>query len=423
MVGLNSERLRVLFCDNLSIPHGKYLPGSEIGNGSTRFCRSTFGVHYDKDLLPAPGAMMMEGLPDMEARYVAEDVRAGWEPGTRIVVSDLHDNRGEVLELCGRGALKKAVADWEKRGLSPMVGLELECFAFTYDENGALTPYGTPGAVVYGTGPFADPLRFTDAIWNKACELGFAIECLTSEYDAPQFEFTLRYDHAVKAVDDIFLFRLMAREIALEFGVLLTFMPKPIGEAGGSGFHVNFSFLDQAGNNALANGGTEASDELNPLARACIAGLIHHHKGLAGLLAPTANSYARLKPGTLSGYWRNWGGDHRGVTTRVTAERGAKARIEHRMADGSANPYVAVASVLQAARLGLLNGHTLPPSETGDCFDNTDATIGVAPDLRRAMDDLESDLALGDAVGRTLVDNMVFMKRKEFKKTRDLEGR
>ena len=238
-----NERLRILFCDNLSIPRGKYLPYEGVVDGKSRFCRTTFGVHYDKDLIDAPGAMKMAGLPDMEARYEGQNIRESWEKHTQVVVCDLFDAEGGPLELCGRGVLRRAVADWQKHGLTPYVGMELECFAFTQSQDGELTPYGTPGAVVYGTGAFTDPLRFTEAIWQKAHDLGFQIEMFTAEYDSPQFEFTLRYDEAIKAVDDVFLFRSMCREIAIDYGVLLTFMPKPIAEAGGSGLHINFSFL------------------------------------------------------------------------------------------------------------------------------------------------------------------------------------
>ena len=149
---------------------------------------------------------------------------------------------------------------------------------------------------------------------------------------------------------------------------------------------------------------------------------MQHHRGLAGLLAPTSNSYQRMQPGILSGYWQNWGGDHRCVTTRVSGEGGAKARLEHRMADATANPYTAVAAVLQAARLGVEQGYPLPPMETGDGFERTDAKHGTAVDLKHAMDDLEADNALVESVGRMLVENHVFMKRKEVRKTRDLEG-
>ena len=416
------DRLRALWLDHLSILRGKYLPGSKIGTGETRFCRSTYGVHYDKDLLDAPGAMMKEGLPDMELRWRAEDIRDGWEASTQIVIGDLYDQDGVPLDLCGRQALKRAIAAWEERGLTPMVGIELECFALMANEIGRLVPYDAPGGVVYGTGPFTDPLRFTDDIWERAEKLGFNLEMMTGEYDSPQFEFTLTFDEALKHVDDIVLFRQMAREVALEHGLVLTFMPKPIAEAGGSGMHLNYSFRDRSGGNALDNGPVGGPDHMNELARGCISGLMHHHKGLAGLVAPTTNSYQRLQPGSLSGYWRNWGGDHRNVTTRISGEGGAKSRLEHRMADATANPYTAVAAVLQASLLGLENNYQLGPIEGGDGFDRTEAKEGTAVNLKAAMNDLEADTVLGDRVGRLLVDNHIFMKRKEVIKTRDLEG-
>ncbi|MDA0224382.1 MAG: glutamine synthetase family protein [Proteobacteria bacterium] len=416
-----TDRLRAVFCDHLSLIRGKYLPASKIGTSNTNFCRSTYGVHFDKDLLPSPGSMMMEGLPDMELRWNANDIRDSWQDGTKVVIGDLYCMDGTPLPMCGRGALKRAVAAWVEDGLTPMIGIELEAFAFQKDESGNLVPYDAPGAMVYGTGPGTDPLGFNDAIWEAAEKLGFRLDMITAEYDAPQFEYTLTFDNALKAVDDIVLFRQMAREIALGFGIVLTFLPKPFAEAGGSGMHINFSFQDADGNNALPKDGKSGPDHLSDLAKGCIAGLVHHHKGLAGLLAPTANSYKRLQPASLSGYWQNWGGDHRNVTTRVSEEGGTKTRLEHRMADASANPYTAVAAVLQAARLGLTNGYDLPARETGDGFEVTDATTGVATDLNAAMDDLEADTVLRAAVGETLVDNQIFMRRAEVEKTADLD--
>jgi glutamine synthetase len=149
---------------------------------------------------------------------------------------------------------------------------------------------------------------------------------------------------------------------------------------------------------------------------------MHHHRGLAGLVAPTANSYQRLQPGSLSGFLCNWGGDHRNVTTRISTEGGAKARLEHRMADASSNPYIAVAAVLQAARLGVQNAYALGPIETGDGFEKWDAKDSAATSLKEAIADLRADTALQQAVGQDLCDNHTFMKEKEVKKTKDLEG-
>lgn len=413
---MSKQRLRLLFCDHLNIARGKYLPADKMkANGASRFSQALYGVHFDRDLLPAPGSRMMEGAPDMQAVYQKAEIRDSWDDGTKIVVGDLQEWDGSPLPMCGRSALKKAVADWKKLGLKAKIGMEIEAYAFQREADGTLKPYDTPHSYVYSTGTFADPRGFSDAIWIASEKVGFNLESLTTEYDTPQFEFTLKYDDAVKAVDDHFLFRLMAREIAARHGIVLTCLPKPFANKGGSGTHVNFSFLDKANKNAIGDPGVEA--KMTKLAKSCVAGLMHHHRGMAALIAPIVNSYARLKPASMSGYWCNWGGDHRGVTTRVSAEGGAKARIEHRMGDGAANPYVLVATVLQAARLGLVENYALPPAETGDCFEHSSATSAAPNNLSEALDCLEADGPLRSAVGAILVDNHVFMKRAEVEKT------
>jgi len=127
-----------------------------------------------------------------------------------------------------------------------------------------------------------------------------------------------------------------------------------------------------------------------------------------------------LQPATLSGYWRNWARDHRGVTVRVASETGRHARIEHRMADAAANPYTMAAAVLQAARLGVAGEYELPPAETADCLENHDATDGAPESLAVALDELENDRALCEAVGEELVANHIAIKRDEVTKTANL---
>jgi glutamine synthetase len=418
-----TDRLRAMFCDHLSIMRGKYLPQTKMRSDESRFARPTFAVHYDKDLLlESPHTMCLQGIPDMALRWDGAEIRPGWEPNTRVVTGDLYDGDGKPLSLCPRGALKRAVASWTAQGLTPKIGIELEAFAFVRRDDGSIVPYDTPGGVVYGTGPFTDPNRFTDAIWSRAEDIGLPLDLITAEYDTPQFEFTLTFDDAVKHVDTVVLFRQMAREIALQHGILLSFLPKPIIGKGGSGMHVNLSFVDNKGQNALANGERGDPANLNPLAKCCIAGWMRHHKALAGLVAPNALSYARLQPSSLSGYWCNWGGDNRNVTVRLSAEGGKKARLEHRMPDATANPYTSVAAILQAARLGVEGKYELQAMETGDGFTGNDARYGVAENLTEALDDLEADVGLIEAVGRELVENHLFMKRAEVEKTKDLQG-
>ena len=406
------ERIRVLFCDHLNLARGKYLPRSVAESGSARHCIGVYAVDYRRALLDVPGSGMREGLPDIEAVFDLRDVRPGWEPGTGVVVADL-ERDGSPLGLCGRGALKRAVESWRQRGLEPSIGLELEAFVFQRSPTtGEWAPYDTPGAYVYGTGTAVDPDSLIDDIWAAAKACGFPLEAINSEYDWPQFEFTLRYRDALGALDDIFLFRVMAREVVAKRGYLLTFMPKPLSDRGGSGLHVNFSLADERGDNAFAD--PTQDDGLSDLARQCVAGLMHHHRSMSALLAPTVNSYRRLRPASLAGYWANWGHDHRGVAVRIPGERGPATRIEHRLGDGAANPYVAAATVLQAARLGVENAYPLPPAETGDGLETVDTKVCVPENLGAALDALEEDEALVSAVGELLAGNFIGIKRKEW---------
>ena len=410
------ERLRILGCDHLNLARGKYIPLAKAKNGKTKLCQGLYAVTYKRDLLPAPGSKMLEGLPDLEMCWDESNIRDAWEENTKIVVASFFEDGGAPLPVCGRNALIKAINDWKKRGYDVKVGIELEAHAMVKDDDGNLNLLETPGSFVYATGPHADPIGFTDAIWHAAHQANFPLEVITTEYDASQYEFVLTFDDALKAVDDIFLFKQMAREIALECGIVLSFMPKPVAESGGNGVHINFS-LWKDGKNAISTSSKTnekiTADNLSDVAKTALAGMMHHHQALAGLLAPTVNSYQRLQPASLSGYWRNWGIDHRSVTARVSSEGGDKARIEHRMADAGANPYTTVAAILQAALLGFDNKYELPAMETDDGLETINTDIHVADNLGKALDDLQADKALTEAVGQILVDNHIFIKRAE----------
>jgi len=291
---------------------------------------------------------------------------------------------------------------------------------FEPDGEGGWRPVDTPGAFVYGTGVMADPHGLIAEIMRRAEAVGLPVESINSEFDFPQWELTLQYDEALAAVDDIFVFQQLARETAFERGLRLTFLGKPIADKAGSGMHLNLSLADSSGTNAMAD--PEAADGLSTLAHQCVAGLIEHHRGLAALCAPTVNAYKRLQVGTLSGVYANWGYDHRCVTVRIPHERGSRTRVEHRMPDGAANPYIAAAAVLQAARLGVLGGLDLPPVETGDGIESINTDVRVGEHLGAALDDLLADVDLVAAVGIDVVSNLVDIKRHEWASYLAAEG-
>ncbi|MBT4778657.1 MAG: glutamine synthetase [Rhodobacteraceae bacterium] len=407
MVNNKKIRNRALFCDLLNLPRGKYLPREVAASGKVGFARGAFAVSFDRDLLEVPGCGFYDGLPDMEL-VLDEERRKSWQPDTEIALGDLQVD-DKPFGLCARSQLRRTIGEWEDLGFSPMVGLETEAYLFQKDADGVWRPYDTPGAFVYGTGPSNDPRGVMDDIWEMASLCDIPIESMNGEFDNGQFELTLRFNEPLKACDDAFLLRMMAREIALKKDLLLTFLPKPIPDRGGSGLHVNFSFADKSGKNVIAPNGS-----LSKVAQQSIAGLVHHHEGLSGLLASTVNSYDRLSPASMAGYWANWAEDHRLVTTRTSTKSPKSARLEHRMADCASNPYLAVTAVLQAAKLGVTKNLPLTDAEDLDGMENTRATRHAPPSLDRAIDALDNDAPLRSAVGSLLCDALIFLKRDEF---------
>jgi glutamine synthetase len=408
-----ADRVRVLWPDHLGLPRGKYVP-AQLADHGVRHCTGTWALGYDRVMTPyTTGSGWERGLPDMEARFDAQDIRPGWDEHTRVVVADLTAD-GVPVAVSPRAALRRAVADWADQGLTAHAGIELEAFLLQPDGAGGFAPIDTPGAFVYGTGAAVDPAGILDDIWQAAEHSEFPLESVNSEYDNGQFELTLRYRDALTAADDAFLFKLMAREVAARRGYLLTFLGRPFADRGGSGLHLNLSWTDDTGTNVV--NGDSADDGLSDLARHAIGGLMEHHRALAGICAPTVNAYKRLKPGQLSGYWRNWGYDHRGATVRVSHERGPGARLEHRLSDGAAPVHVALAAVLQAARLGVEDKADPGAPEGGNGLDVTEATVGTPATLAEALDALEADTALVGALGADLVAQHVAVKRTEWQR-------
>jgi len=406
------DRVRVLWPDHLGLARGKYVPASLADRG-THHCTGTWALGYDRAMTPeTTGSHWNEGLPDFDAVYDMSDLRPGWEANTQVVVARL-ERHGESLSVSPRAALERAVADWRALGYEPYVGIELEAYVFVPDGDG-WKPMDTPGAFVSGTGSAVDPHGLIDAIWSACVEAEIPLESVNSEYDTPQFEFTLRYSDALRAADDAFLFKVLAREVAQQLGLMLTFMGKPLSDRGGSGLHVNFSFRSPDGENVIND--EKAKDGLSALAKHSIGGLLEHHQALAGICAPTVNAYKRLRPASLSGYWANWGYDHRGATIRVPGERGTAARLEHRLSDGGAVVHSAVAAVLQAARLGVASEANPGKPEGGNGLDTIDATLGVPATLAEALDVLESDHELVEALGSDLVAQHLAVKRAEWER-------
>jgi glutamine synthetase len=410
------ERIRPMFADHLGLARSKYLPVEFAGHG-TKHCMTLFSQHYDKQMsADTPHTGFLIGMPDMDSVFDVADARPGWDDGVGVVVADLYQD-GVLVPWAPRSLLHRAIAGWQALGLTPMVGLELECYLMEPNGTGGWQPISTPAAMTYSVGASVDPHGLLDEIMAMAKRCGFPLESVNSEYDAPQFEFTLRYDEAMAAVDNVFLFKQMAQEIAIKRGLHLSFLGKPVAGLAGSGLHINFSAQDSSGHNMFND--VDAAYGLSDVARHSVGGLLQHHESLAAVCAPTVNSYKRLKPGQLSGVWANWGLDHRSVTVRVPKERDAATRIEYRLPCGSANPYVATAATLQAALLGIAGAIEPPPVEEGDALEEANTTRATPANLAAALEALAADTAFSDALGAEFVANFLPVKRDEWKKFND----
>ncbi len=408
-----APRVRTLFTDHLGLARTRYLPGPATGH-PVRHCMTLFAQHFDNQMtVGAPGSKFLEGMPDVEAVYGVDELRPSWVDGEQLAVCDLM-YEGSLFEAGPRTVLRRAIERWSALGLAPYVGIELEAFPLEPDGVGGWKAASAPGSMVYQTGPIADPHGLIDAILDAAASIGLAIEGAHTEYDVPQVEFALHYSTALKQVDDIVVFKLMAQEIARTKGLHLTFLGKPFSDKGGSGLHVNFSMRDESGTNVFD--GPSSPYGLSDTARFAIGGLLAHHEALSAIVAPNVNSYKRLRAGQMAGYWANWGLDHRFTTVRVCAQRGPATRLEYRQPDASANPYLATAAVLTAAWLGVMNKIEPPTIETGDALETANTDRSTPPNLGAALDALEADTEFSEAFGALSVANFLAVKRDEWGK-------
>jgi len=157
---------------------------------------------------------------------------------------------------------------------------------------------------------------------------------------------------------------------------------------------------------------SEPDGRLSLTANRLIAGILAHAPALAAFTNPTVNAYKRLGPDTLAPYRANWGHDNRSSMVRVPPERGAGTRLEVRIGDGAANPYLMIAAVLAAGLDGLTRELELPPSANGWSYENESAAV-LPTTLAAALDALDTDTVLREALGAPVVEVFSILKRDE----------
>lgn len=271
----------------------------------------------------------------------------------------MEDGRGGLFEANPREVLKRVVARFTERGLTPVVAVELEFYLLDAE----LTHDGRPqtsvnpatgernrSTQVYYMQDLNDYQAFTDAVADACAAQGIPADTAVAEYAPGQFEINLKHRaDAVAACDDALLLRRAIKATAEEQGMIASFMAKPFADQAGSGTHIHVSVLDDAGNNLFACDPAAPSATL----RHAVAGLQRASADCMLLFAPHANSYRRFVLNAFVPLNDAWGFNNRTVAMRIPHSDPANTRIEHRIAGADANPYLVTAAVLAGILQGL----------------------------------------------------------------------
>ncbi|RRR84350.1 glutamine synthetase family protein [Streptomyces sp. RP5T] len=377
------------------------------------FCRAVYHTTPQGDVVPVAGGLDA-GLPDVCVRPDLSTLSAlPWEPGVATCLGDVTDpaTSGPAAES-PRDLLRAVLARCAAQGLRPVVGPELEYFLL---EPVPGTPTGWRRApevtgAVYTAGLRADPANHLLHTLRLLRDLGLGVVTGNHEFDGGQYEINLTHSEALDAADRAFRFKAAVKELARKEGNLATFMAKPFGDAGGSGFHLHLSCQDAEGGNAFDD--PTGSHGLSATARHAVAGILAHAPALAALANPTVNSYKRFGPDTLAPWLIDWGLDNRSAMVRVPPERGSGSRLELRLGDAGANPYLLIAGTLAAALLGIQAGEEPPAPLEGYGYDTARAAV-LPLDLTAALDALEADTALTELLGKDFTTSYLTYKRNE----------
>ncbi|MBQ0959402.1 type III glutamate--ammonia ligase [Ideonella sp. 4Y11] len=403
------------FTDLHGVAKGKYVPLHQLGellkSGAGFAGPSIWGTD-----LPRTGA---------RAEYYARgDQRRitvmPWQPGYARVICDGFV-AGQPFDACPRQVLRRATARLAERGWTLKTGIEPEFFLLRR-EAGRFVPVDDHDRLdkpSYDLKSLPRQASFLHELRGVLEAWGLTVLQIDHEDAHGQYELNFAFDEALASADHLMGFKLAAQALAEARGMVFSMMPKPFANQPGSGLHFHVSLWDAAG--ACLFQTDEADEDLSLLGRQFAAGVLAHAPALCALAAPTVNSYKRLVVGeSLSG--TSWAPAYiaHGPNNRSALLRTLPGRFEWRVPDASANPYLATAALIAAGLDGIDRQLALPPVCTDDLFQlDLPALrargIGLLPQsLGEAVDALEADPVVCQALGETLSRAFVRLKRAEW---------
>ncbi|MEA3460132.1 MAG: type I glutamate--ammonia ligase [Chloroflexota bacterium] len=351
-----------------------------------------------------------------------------WEPEeirTARIICDVHRPDGQPFEGDPRFILKRAMEKARRRGYIYNVGPEIEFFLFKMDGAPQVkpVPHDVGGYFDFSPRDLASEVR--EEIALALGKMGIEAEMGHHECAPGQHEIDFRYDDALTSADNCMTFKYTVKAVARKHNLYATFMPKPIFGVEGSGMHTHQSLFTPKGDNAFFD--PEDKYGLSKIAYNFLAGQMEHARALSAIVAPTVNSYKRLTPGYEAPVYICWGQINRSALLRIpccSPGRTDAVRLELRCPDPSCNPYLAFAAMLRAGLDGI--ERDLPPSppveQNAYEFDDSmrrELNIATLPaTLGEALDELEKDEVLKEALGEHIYRAFVRAKRAEWEEYR-----
>ena len=408
--------VRVSYPDMIGVDRGRdvllgELPAA-VGHGLA-FCRAVYHTSPMGDVVPVQGGIE-DGLPDIAVRPDLTTLTPlPWEQGAAWCLGDAFTPDGAPAPESPRAVAHRVAGRVAGLGYTLVCGPELEFYLCEPAPGGGWQRYANDLGNVYVVGRKGDPRGVLVDMLRQLRDTGLHVTAANHEFSPGQFEINLGHSAMADAADRSFRLKSAVQEIARHRGMLATFMAKPFNDEGGSGFHVHLSVNDATGENVF--GDPAGPDGLSAVGRYAVGGVLRHARALSALLNPTINSYKRFGPDTLAPWLIDWGLDNRSAMVRIPPERGVAARMEVRLGDATANPYLAMAAVGAAVCLGIADKVEPPEKLEGYGYDPAKAEA-LPMRLGDALDALEADRELTGLLGDYFVTSFLAYKRNEIER-------
>src|SRR5688572_17852681 len=333
------------------------------------------------------------------------------------LICDINLPDGSSFPGDPRAVLKRWIARAAQMGFVMNAGMEAEFFLFKPDSTGEATTTTHDVGSYFDLAPADLGEDARRAIVDVLEQMGFEVEAAHHEVAHGQHEIDFRYAEAMTTADNIATFRFVVKHVAQRFGLLASFMPKPIFGQNGSGMHTHQS-LFRGEENAFWD--PKAEWELSRTALHYIGGLLKHARGFTAITNPLVNSYKRLVPGYEAPVNVAWSMRNRSPMIRIPDRRGAGTRVELRIPDPAANPYLALAVQLAAGLDGIeTKADAREPVNTNiwemSHREKRRLRIDDLPhNLEEACNELEKDQVISEALGEHITTQYLAAKRLEW---------